>query len=282
MQTGDLRRAGVELRRVVDEAPRDSRRSARWRSCSIGRAIRPGAARCSIAPFGLHRQDLGRRRGGVQLETLRALASLLALARAPPRGAGRGSAGGRASAAGRRRASGPRRGPGGAWRRSAAPRSTIGSFRQTRSPRDPAAPAAARAAAPPERTGAGAAPRPPRRHARPTAGRAARRPGRCSTPSRLSWASATSTSTSRRVAASAGPIPLRAEPGSPPAIIIGAPIEELGPAALRFAAARALRLTSTNLDAILAVLARGGGRAAGRDHPAVRPRLRARRGARRT
>ena len=36
------------------------------------------------------------------------------------------------------------------------------------------------------------------------------------------------------------------------ALIIGAPIEELGPAALRFAAARALRLTSTNLDAILA------------------------------
>ena len=52
--------------------------------------------------------------------------------------------------------------------------------------------------------------------------------------------------------ASAGPIPLRAEPGSPPAIIIGAELEELGPAALRFAAARVLRLTSTNLDAILA------------------------------
>ena len=51
---------------------------------------------------------------------------------------------------------------------------------------------------------------------------------------------------------SQGPIPLRAEPGSPPAIIIGAPIEELGPGALRFAAARALRLASTNLDTILA------------------------------
>jgi hypothetical protein len=53
--------------------------------------------------------------------------------------------------------------------------------------------------------------------------------------------------------ASAGPAPLRAEPGSPPAIIVGGPIAELGPGALRFAAARALRLTSTNLDAILAV-----------------------------
>ncbi len=57
----------------------------------------------------------------------------------------------------------------------------------------------------------------------------------------------------KTLAVSAGPIPLRAEPGNPPVIIIGAPIEELGPAAMRFAAARTLRLTSTNLDAILAV-----------------------------
>jgi hypothetical protein len=50
-----------------------------------------------------------------------------------------------------------------------------------------------------------------------------------------------------------GPIALRAEPGSPAAIIVGAPIVALGTAAVRFAAARALRLTATNLDAILAV-----------------------------
>ncbi|HVV48639.1 MAG TPA: hypothetical protein VHO06_03185, partial [Polyangia bacterium] len=53
--------------------------------------------------------------------------------------------------------------------------------------------------------------------------------------------------------AAAGPIPLRAEPGNPPALVIGAALGELGPAAMRFAAARALRLTATHLDALLAV-----------------------------
>jgi hypothetical protein len=57
----------------------------------------------------------------------------------------------------------------------------------------------------------------------------------------------------KTAAAAAGPIPLRVEPGNPPALIIGAAIEELGPNAMRFAAARALRLTATHLDAILAV-----------------------------
>ena len=56
----------------------------------------------------------------------------------------------------------------------------------------------------------------------------------------------------RRRAAS-GPVALRAEPGSPAAIIVGAPIVALGPAAVRFAAARTLRLAATHLDAILAV-----------------------------
>ena len=50
-----------------------------------------------------------------------------------------------------------------------------------------------------------------------------------------------------------GPVALRAEPGSPAAVIVGAPIVALGTAAVRFAAARALRLAATNLDAILAV-----------------------------
>ncbi|HEY4394974.1 MAG TPA: hypothetical protein VGP64_12975, partial [Polyangia bacterium] len=53
--------------------------------------------------------------------------------------------------------------------------------------------------------------------------------------------------------AAAGPIPLRVEPGNPPALIIGDAIGELGAAAMRFAAARALRLAATHLDAILAV-----------------------------
>jgi hypothetical protein len=50
-----------------------------------------------------------------------------------------------------------------------------------------------------------------------------------------------------------GPVLLRVEPGSPPAIIVGTPILALGPGAVRFAAARTLRLAATNLDALLAV-----------------------------
>jgi tetratricopeptide (TPR) repeat protein len=53
-------------------------------------------------------------------------------------------------------------------------------------------------------------------------------------------------------AARSGPVVLRAEPGSPAAVIVGAPIIALGPGAVRFAAARTLRLTATHLDALLA------------------------------
>src|SRR6185503_14982232 len=54
-------------------------------------------------------------------------------------------------------------------------------------------------------------------------------------------------------AAASGPLPLRVEPGSPAAVIVGTPIVRMGPAAVRFAAARTLRLAGTHLDAILAV-----------------------------
>jgi hypothetical protein len=57
----------------------------------------------------------------------------------------------------------------------------------------------------------------------------------------------------RQVGAAAGPVPLRVEPGSPAAVIVGAPLVGMGPGALRFAAARTLRLAATNLDALLAV-----------------------------
>jgi hypothetical protein len=50
-----------------------------------------------------------------------------------------------------------------------------------------------------------------------------------------------------------GPVPVRAEPGSPAAVIIGSAIVGMGPGAVRFAAARALRLTATNLDQLSAV-----------------------------
>jgi tetratricopeptide (TPR) repeat protein len=47
-------------------------------------------------------------------------------------------------------------------------------------------------------------------------------------------------------------VPLAVEPGKPPAIIIGAELIKMGNPALRFAAGRALRLTSTHLDVALA------------------------------
>jgi len=54
-------------------------------------------------------------------------------------------------------------------------------------------------------------------------------------------------------AGAAGPVPLRAEPGAPAGIIVGAPIVALGSGAIRFAAARTLRLAATHLDLLLAV-----------------------------
>jgi hypothetical protein len=57
----------------------------------------------------------------------------------------------------------------------------------------------------------------------------------------------------RGAAAAAGPIPLRAEPGDPPSVIIGDGLEALGLAALRFAAGRTLFLSATHLDLLLAV-----------------------------
>ncbi|HXU04181.1 MAG TPA: tetratricopeptide repeat protein [Polyangia bacterium] len=54
-------------------------------------------------------------------------------------------------------------------------------------------------------------------------------------------------------AGAAGAVALRAEPGSPAGIVVGAPIVAMGPGAVRFAAARTLRLAGTNLDALLAV-----------------------------
>ena len=83
MQTGDLRRAAVELRRVVDESPRDlaavgalaqlldRARDQAGRRTVLDRAVR------------LHRQDLGRAAGGVQLETLRSLATLQTMRERP-------------------------------------------------------------------------------------------------------------------------------------------------------------------------------------------------------
>jgi hypothetical protein len=55
-----------------------------------------------------------------------------------------------------------------------------------------------------------------------------------------------------KTVAPTAPVPVRVEPGSPAAIIIGTPLLAMGPGAVRFAAARTLRLAGTHLDAILA------------------------------
>ena len=57
----------------------------------------------------------------------------------------------------------------------------------------------------------------------------------------------------------AATVPLRVEPGNPPAIIVGSAIVDLGPGAVRFAAGRTLRLVATNLDVLAAVSAEEAG-----------------------
>ena len=250
MQTGDLRRSGAELRRVVDESPRDlaavgalAQLLDRARDQTGRRAVLDRAVR-------LHRQDLVGA-GGVQLGTLRALATLQA-ARERPHGALAAAqlvaAVGGGMKEGVRQASRPGRSLT-ALRRpevddrlfssEALPTGIRQLLRQLGPLLRPSGQELAQ------------------RLARHGVTKADRRT-RSAPPRPLFDAVAAELGVGdfdlyvKPRGASAGPIPLRAEPGSPPAIIIGAQIEEMGPGAMRFAAARALRLTSTNLDAILA------------------------------
>ena len=259
MQTGDLRRAGVELRRVVDESPRDlaavgalaqlldRARDQAGRRTVLDRAVR------------LHRQDLtgltglagSAGTGGVQLETLRALALLMSARERPHaalaaaqlvaavgggmkegvRGASRP---GRSLAALRRPEIDDR-----VFSSEAIPPGIRQLLRQLGPLLRPSGQELVQ------------------RLGRQGVAKADRRM-RNVPPRPLFDAVAAELGAGdfelyvKARSGAAGPIPLRAEPGSPPAIIIGAELEQLGPAALRFAAARALRLTSTNLDAILA------------------------------
>jgi hypothetical protein len=57
----------------------------------------------------------------------------------------------------------------------------------------------------------------------------------------------------------AGVVPVRVEPGDRPALVVGAEVLELGGHALRFAAARGLRLVATHLDLVLAGTPEQGG-----------------------
>ncbi len=111
-----------------------------------------------------------------------------------------------------------------------------------------------RAAPAPERRRAGAAAR------RATASRASDRAGRGEAPRPLFDGVAAELGAgdfelyvqTGRLRRGSGPAARRAR-HRPPPIIVGAPLVAMGPGALRFAAARTLRLCATNLDAILAV-----------------------------
>ena len=214
----------------------------------LERGARSGGRRALLDhAVGLLRHDV--ERGELDIETLRALVSLLSLRERPRAAAAVCRAGpaltgsGDAAVAPRAARSPP----------CAAPRSTSARFRPGCRPGIRQIMRLRRSVPAAERRRAGPAAGPARRCSRATASDGARGRGPCSTPSGPSWAPGSSSSSSGRPPPASGPVALRAEPGSPAAVIIGAPIVALGPAAVRFAAARTLRLAATNLDAILAV-----------------------------
>ena len=250
MQTGDLRRSGVELRRVVDESPRDlaaigalaqlldRARDQTGRRTVLDRAVR------------LHRQDLVAP-GGPRLETLRSLA-MLSTTRERPHAALAAAqlvaAVGGGTKDGVREASRPGRSLAALRRAEVDDRvfsqeALPAGIRQLLRQLGPLLRPGGQELA--QRLGSQGV------------GKADRRT-RSAPPRPLFDAVAAELGAGdfdlyvKEESAPVEPSLLRAEPGSPPAIIIGARLERLGPAALRFAAARALRLTSTNLDAILA------------------------------
>jgi hypothetical protein len=261
MHAGDLRRAGTELRRAVDEAPRDV--AAVSALAHFFERARDQTGRRSVLDraAGLLRHDLSRGEidlGGV--ETLRALASLLVLRERPHAAlaaaqlvatlAGEGEAGAAARAATAR--------GGRSLARLRQPDVDERSFPQGL---PPGIRQILRLLGPALRPAGQDLAQRLARHGVTRADRRAR-----GTPPRPAFdAVAVELGVGdfdlyvKAPAAAAGPIPLRAEPGSPPAVILGAPLAELGPAAVRFAAARTLRLAGTQLDAILAVPAEEAG-----------------------
>jgi hypothetical protein len=250
MRTGDLRRAATELRSAVDASPRDL--PAVTALAQLYERSRDQAGRRALLDHtvGLLRHDV--ERGAVDEPTLRALASVLALRERPHAAT---AAAQLLVALKSGEAQGARGAPG-------AGRSLEGLRRPEADDRS---------------FPAGLTPgiRQLMRHVgpllRPTGGELAQALGRLG----LGRADRVARDTSPRplfaaVAAelhagdfelympsAAGPkpgaAPLRAEPGAPSAIIVGAAIAALGEGALRFAAARTLRLAATGLDVLLAV-----------------------------
>ena len=195
IQTGDLRRSGAELRRVVEESPRDlaavgalaqlldRARDQAGRRTVLDRAVR------------LHRQDLASP-GGVQQETLRALAMLMSMRERPHAALAAAqlvAAVGGGMREGVREASRPGRSLA-ALRR---PEVDDRIFRRTRFPPGSGSFCGSSGRCSDQAVRSWLSALAGRGLARPTARRATRRHGPCLTPSRLSWAPATSTSTSR-------------------------------------------------------------------------------------
>jgi len=247
MRTGDLRRAGIELRRAVDGDPRNvAAVTALAQLLERGRDVGGRRALLDHA-VGLLRHDVDR--GELDIETLRALVAMLLL-RERPRAAAAvndlvlvltGSGGnqplrpGRSLAALRRPELDERSFPPGLPPGIRQIMRLVGPHLRP-SGGELAQHLARHGVARAERVGRGQGPRPVFDGVGAELGA-----GEFDLFIRTATPPAS------------GPVALRAEPGSPAAVIVGAPIVALGTAAVRFAAARALRLTATNLDAILAV-----------------------------
>jgi hypothetical protein len=251
MQVGDLSRAGIELRRAFDEAPRDVEAVTALVQ-QLERARDPAGRRGVLdRALGLLRHDLVRP-GGLRADTLRALAMLLALRERPH--AARAAAQLLAAIS--------------AQRIPEVPARSLAGLRQPELDErafPPELPSGVRhllrLLGPPLRpTGADLAQR-LARHGLTRADRRARgappRPAFDVVAAELGVGSFDLYV--RQAAAAAGPILLRAEPGDPPSIVVGDALEGLGPSALRFAAGRALRLSATHLDLLLAVPAEEAG-----------------------
>jgi hypothetical protein len=243
MRTGDLRRAASELRRVVDMAPRNL--AAVTTLAQLLERARDHAGRRALLDHavGLMRHDV--QRGELDVGTLRSLVALLVL-RERPRAAAAAAGlvtvldGGAAPVVAGRSLQGLRRPE--LDERSFPPGLPPG-VRQVLRLLGPAL----------RPTGAELA-----QHISLLGVTRTDRPGRGDPPRPVFEAVAAELGAGefelylKKSAGVGSPLTLHAEPGAPPAIIVGTSLADLGPAAIRFAAARALRLTATNLDAILA------------------------------
>jgi hypothetical protein len=256
MRAGDVRRAGVELRRAVDGAPRDLAAVTALAQL-LDRARDPVGRKALLDhTVGLLRHDVSR--GEMDVGTLRSLSSLLALRERPRAAAAAAQLVAALEAAERGVAPPAEHRPGRrlqAFRRAeiderSFPPGLIPGVRQLLrivgphlrpSGSELGQQLARQGVTRSERVGRGVSPRPTFE-----ALAADLSPGDFDLYLKP---------TARGAAA----VPVRVEPGTPPAIIIGSAILELGQGAVRFAAGRTLRLVATNLDVLLAVSAEEAG-----------------------